>query len=334
MTTRVARPGRKVQLIDVRVSSAEQDLAWGRALRIRRLDAEAPAAAGLAEVTASGPRPGRDPEAPPGPDDGPSSPPVVHGYTAFHADGVDLRFVGGAFDRRGPATVWIRLAVPLVPGEEPSPLVRVAAAADMGNGASSLFGFDSHLFINPDLSLFLDRPAVGPWICLDVRTVLGHARRGSGPVRPLGRRRSPGHLDPDPPGRETPVTAALSARAPVGQAGRSATITARSPHCQVAVATKPASPSQRSWSSTVSGRSYSPSTGVMASAGLSGMTTSPSTNRPPADTTAWTRPNSSALAAPSRWCTARADTTTSKGPGGSASCNRLTLSSTRAAGSV
>jgi hypothetical protein len=171
LTARVARPGRKVQLIDVRLSSGDQDLAWGRALRIRQLAAQAPAAAGLAAVTASGPRPGRDPGAPPGPV-GPSSP-LVHGYTAFHADGVELRFVGGAFDRRGPATVWIRLAVPLVPDEEPSPLVRVAAAADMGNGASSLFGFDSHLFINPDLSLFIDRPAVGQWICLDVATVLG-----------------------------------------------------------------------------------------------------------------------------------------------------------------
>jgi hypothetical protein len=173
VTTRLARPGRKVQLVDVRVSSADHDLAWGRALRIRRLEAEAPAAAGLAEASAPGPRPGRDPEAPPGPDDGPSSPPLVNSYTAFHAHAVDLRFVRGAFERRGPATVWIRLTVPLVPGEEPSPLVRVAAAADMGNGASSLFGFDSHLFINPDLSLFIDRPAVGSWICLDVGTVLG-----------------------------------------------------------------------------------------------------------------------------------------------------------------
>ena len=157
VTTRVARPGRKVQLVDVRLSSGDQDLAWGRALRIRRLADESPAAAGLAAVTASGPRPGRDPDAPPGPDDGHPRRPV-HGYTAFHADGVELRFVVGDFDRRGPATVWVRLAVPVVPGEEPSPLERVAAASDFGNGASSLFGFDSHLFINPDLSR-LPRPA-------------------------------------------------------------------------------------------------------------------------------------------------------------------------------
>jgi hypothetical protein len=178
VTATVARPGRKVQLIDVRVTSADQELAWGRALRIRTLADGSPAAAGLDEVTAAGPVPGRHPEAPPGPDAGHRSPPVVHGYTAFHSDGVDLRFVAGEFGRRGPATVWVRLTVPLIAGEEPSSLVRVAAACDMGNGASSLFDFQSHLFINPDLSLFMQRPARGVWVGLDARTTLGTAGVG------------------------------------------------------------------------------------------------------------------------------------------------------------
>ena len=81
--------------------------------------------------------------------------------------------MAGEFGARGPATVWIRLIVPVVPGREPTPLERVAAASDMGNGASSLFDFQSHVFINPDLSVFLDRPAVGEWICLDAATTLG-----------------------------------------------------------------------------------------------------------------------------------------------------------------
>jgi hypothetical protein len=173
VTATLVRPGRKVQLVDVRVSSADHDLAWGRALRIRRLPEDSPAAAGLADVTATGPVPGRDPGAPPGPDDGHRSPAPVGGYTAFHSHGTDLRFVAGEFGARGPATVWIRLTVPVVPGREPTPLERVAAASDMGNGASSLFDFQSHVFINPDLSVFLDRPAVGEWICLDAATTLG-----------------------------------------------------------------------------------------------------------------------------------------------------------------
>jgi hypothetical protein len=173
VTTTVVRPGRKVQLIDVRVASPDQDLAWGRALRIRRLADGSEATAGLADVTTTGPVPGRDSGAPPGPDAGHHSPEPVGGYTAFHSAGAELRFVVGEFGRRGPSTVWVRLAVPVVPGEEPSSLERVAGAADFGNGISSLFDFQNYLFINPDLSVFMNRPAVGEWICLDARTTLG-----------------------------------------------------------------------------------------------------------------------------------------------------------------
>jgi hypothetical protein len=173
VTATVARPGRKVQLVDVRLSSADHDLAWARALRIRRLPDGSAATAGLADVTSPGPVPGTDPDAPPGPDDGHRSPGPVADYTAFHSHGAELRFVVGEFGRRGPATVWVRLAVPVVPGEEPSPLERVAAAADFGNGVSSLFDFQNYLFINPDLSVFLERPARGPWIGLEARTTLG-----------------------------------------------------------------------------------------------------------------------------------------------------------------
>ena len=173
VTATVSRPGRKVQLIDLCLSSADHDLARGRALRIRQLPDNSPATGGLADVTVSGPVPGAAPDAPPGPGDGRRSPEPVQGYTAFHTDGVELRFVAGEFGRRGPATVWVRLAVPVVPGEEPSPLSRVAGAADFGNGVSSLFDFQNYLFINPDLTVFLRRPAVGEWICLDARTTLG-----------------------------------------------------------------------------------------------------------------------------------------------------------------
>ena len=67
----------------------------------------------------------------------------------------------------------MRLAVPIVAGEEPSPLERVAAASDFGNGVSSVLDFEHYLFINPDLTVYIDRPAVGEWICLDARTTLG-----------------------------------------------------------------------------------------------------------------------------------------------------------------
>lgn len=173
VTATVVRPGRRVQLVDVHLSAAGQELASARALRIRTLEDGDPAADGLAAVTAVGPAPDRDPVAPPGPDHGHVTATPRRGYRAFHSAGAELRFVGGEFDGRGPATVWVRLAVPVVPGETPSPCQRVAAAADFGNGVSSLLAFDTHLFINPDLTVYLSRPAVGEWICLDARTTLG-----------------------------------------------------------------------------------------------------------------------------------------------------------------
>jgi hypothetical protein len=93
-------------------------------------------------------------------------------YDAFHNCGVEHRFVDGSFDEPGPATDWIRLRVPVVPGETPSGLQRVAAAADFGNGISRFVDFEKLLFINPDLTIYLHRDAVGEWVCLDASTTL------------------------------------------------------------------------------------------------------------------------------------------------------------------
>ena len=92
---------------------------------------------------------------------------------AFHSEGAELRFVRGAFDRLGPSTVWIRLAVPVVDGEEPTPMQRAAGAADFTNGVSTVVPFGQFLFINPDLTVVLDRPPVGEWIGLEARTAIG-----------------------------------------------------------------------------------------------------------------------------------------------------------------
>ena len=112
--------------------------------------------------------------APPPPEQGRTAPSPVIGGRAFHSHGVEMRFADGElFTQLGPATVWIRLRVPVVEGEEPSPWQRVAASADFGNGVSSELEFGSHLFINPDLTVFVHRPPVGEWVCLDARTRYG-----------------------------------------------------------------------------------------------------------------------------------------------------------------
>ena len=163
LSTSVVRPGRKVQLIDTVVEADGVEVAWSRALRIRMARGESPLRPTVPED-----------DAPRRSDEGTARPGIPGEYRAFHSEGVAMRYVSGAFDRPGPATVWIRLQVPVVLGEQPSPWQRVAAAADFGNGVGAELPFGSnHLFINPDLTVSVHRPPVGEWVCLDARTRFG-----------------------------------------------------------------------------------------------------------------------------------------------------------------
>ena len=85
---------------------------------------------------------------------------------------IESRIADGVFFR-GPSAVWFRMRYPLVAGEEPSALQRVAVAADSGNGISAVLDFRRYIFVNSDLTINLLRKAEGEWICIDARTLLG-----------------------------------------------------------------------------------------------------------------------------------------------------------------
>ena len=88
---------------------------------------------------------------------------------SFASTGVEMRFARGGVDA-GPAAVWLRLRRPIVDDEEPSQLMRVAAAADFGNGVSWELDFRRFVFINPDLVVALWREPRGEWVLLDSAT--------------------------------------------------------------------------------------------------------------------------------------------------------------------
>ena len=69
--------------------------------------------------------------------------------------------------------MWGRQRVPLVAGEQPSPLQRLAVVADSGNGAASPLDLNEWLFVNTDLTLHLHRAPKGEWIAVDAQTVVG-----------------------------------------------------------------------------------------------------------------------------------------------------------------
>jgi hypothetical protein len=165
--TRILRDGKRVQLVEASLRDGEQEVARATALRIRSEAVPAPAA---------------DPEPPPhgGPADGAPihMPAFEAGPTMFARDGMEVRFGDGAFADVGPAFAWFRLRAPLVAGEEPSPLQRLAAAGDFGNGIATAVSWATHVFINPDLTLYVERLPVGEWVGLDARTRLGDAGIG------------------------------------------------------------------------------------------------------------------------------------------------------------
>jgi acyl-CoA thioesterase len=154
---RTTRPGRKIRLVEVSVAAGDVEVTRAVALLIRSTSLSLP-----------GPPPAEEVVAPP--ERGVASATIRDAYVGFHNGAVDMAFVAGGFAEAGPATVWVRLRQPVVAGEPPSPLQRVAAAADFGNGVSRELDFGRWLFINPDLTIYLRRYPEGEWVCLDART--------------------------------------------------------------------------------------------------------------------------------------------------------------------
>ncbi len=156
LRTEVIRPGRRVQLLEGALFSADgTEVVRARALKVRRAGVE---------------RVGGEEDLPAPPDQGVANDFDATGRVMFATDAMELRFVAGSFYEVGPATAWFRLRTELVAGEPPTPLQRLAAAADFPNGISSMVPWDQYVFINPDLTLYIEREPLGEWICLQATT--------------------------------------------------------------------------------------------------------------------------------------------------------------------
>jgi hypothetical protein len=181
LSTRITRPGRRVQALAAEIEAGGEVVCRAGALRILPAPSELPEPA-LAQVRAATSARFAAPV------DGDA---VVFALDdsdrrSFAASAIEMRFLSGhplvgelpELDTEsrhvptGAATVWMRLRYPLLPGQPPSPIARVAAAADFGNGVAAAVPFDRYLFINADLSITLDRSPVGEWIALEARTLL------------------------------------------------------------------------------------------------------------------------------------------------------------------
>ncbi len=156
----VVRDGRKIRLVDAHLFSGDRMVATARVAQIRTAHMALPD--NLAER--EGPRiaPPRQPAA--------SIKSTAIGASEvirYHSHSTEHRFASGQWGDLGPAFGWVRLTVPVFENVPLSPMVRVAAAADFGNGISAPLTFEDWLFINPDLTVHLSRMPVGEWVGLD-----------------------------------------------------------------------------------------------------------------------------------------------------------------------
>src|SRR4051794_19376786 len=163
--SRVLRPGRTVELLEARLSAGGRPVMTARAWRLPATEAPGVVAPGAAP-----PPPRPEEETPP-----------PHDFGSGHA--VEMRFAPGGCFAPAPATAWTRLKVGVVPDEEPSPLQRVLAVADSGNGISAVMSWDDWLFINPELTVHVVRPPVGEWVVLDAATTIAPGGAGLPPRR-------------------------------------------------------------------------------------------------------------------------------------------------------
>ncbi len=181
LTTSISRPGRRVQALVAELEADGVTVCRASALRLVATPQKLPELA-LAQVSAA-----RAP-ALAGPTEGQ---PVRFSleqsdHKSFAATAMEMRFLKGAplagelpeMDTAskhvpsGAAQVWMRLRFPVLPDRALTPLTRVAATADFGNGVATVLPFEDYLFINADLAISLDRRPEGEWVALDARTLL------------------------------------------------------------------------------------------------------------------------------------------------------------------
>ncbi len=157
LTVRVSldRPGRRVQRLSAALLADDQIVLTATGLRMRRTSLSLPAPPTLA--------PWPDPA---------SLPRYVFPFfltdVGYH-QAVDLRITHGAWGRT-PVGFWTRPLVPLVEGRTSSALERLVTLADAQSGMGVPLDPMRFTFVNPDLSLFLERPPDGEWLGFDIRS--------------------------------------------------------------------------------------------------------------------------------------------------------------------
>jgi len=162
---KTVRPGRRISLCEATLSEGTgRPVMLCRAWRISASPASLPADVGPERQTL------------PGPEEGEEKPFFEMAPEVGYHQGIEARFVEGSWLELGHAAAWLRMLVPLLPGEEPSPLVRVLVAADSGNGVGAALDTSAWTFVNLETTIHVHAYPGGEWVGLE----------SSAAVRPSG----------------------------------------------------------------------------------------------------------------------------------------------------
>jgi hypothetical protein len=155
----VLRPGSRIELVTATARSKARPILRASAWRIA-------AEAGRSPIVAE---PGQVPKLPP------AQPQIFFpGIARFpYGEALEWRFVDGGFERLGPATVWARPRIPLLPGEDTSALGRLLLMVDSANGISAELPIAEWTFVPVELTVVVERYPRGEWTGMSARTTVG-----------------------------------------------------------------------------------------------------------------------------------------------------------------
>jgi hypothetical protein len=102
----------------------------------------------------------------------PTDPGAIFDYPrpGFNCDAVEVCPLTGGTEEPGPGSVWVRLRVPVVEGEQTSPLLSLLTLTDFAAAVGWEHSPTGAAFINTDVTLQINRYPVGPWLLMDSRT--------------------------------------------------------------------------------------------------------------------------------------------------------------------
>jgi hypothetical protein len=163
---RIARPGRRVRLVEASLEVAGRPMALARGWQIASQPGLVPRQAGheLPPVLPEAPAPRGSP---------------LGTWRDGYASSIEWRVVSGAVDTAGSAQVWARVRLPLVDGQPLTGVQRLLVVADSANGVSARLPFREWLFVPTALTVTLHRHPVGEWVYMQAWTSLAEDGIGS-----------------------------------------------------------------------------------------------------------------------------------------------------------